>query len=129
MTAALAILSGFGVGLLGGMVGIGGGVVLVPLLVFGFGFSQHLAQGTSLAALVPTSMVGAITHLRERHMDVTAAAIMGAAGVLGVVAAALVAQRLPADALQRLFGIMLLFAAYRLVRREAGGSPPPAPSG
>ncbi|HKF16887.1 MAG TPA: TSUP family transporter [Candidatus Dormibacteraeota bacterium] len=117
MTDALAVLSGLLIGALSGLIGIGGGVLLVPLLVIGFGFSQQVAQGTSLAALIPTSIVGAVTHLRQGNLDVRAGVAMGLAGMVGAAGAALVAQHLHGKILERLFGLLLLFAAYRLWRR------------
>ena len=112
------VLSGLLVGTLSGLVGIGGGVVLVPLLVIGFGLSQHVAQGTSLAALIPTSMVGAITYQRRGNVNPRAAAAMGLVGMVGAIAGAVLAQHLHATVLERLFGLLLLFAAYRLWRRS-----------
>jgi len=117
VTDALAVLSGLLIGALSGLIGIGGGVLLVPLLVIGFGFSQQVAQGTSLAALIPTSIVGAVTHLRQGNLDVRAGVAMGLAGMVGAAGAALVAQHLHGKILERLFGLLLLFAAYRLWRR------------
>lgn len=118
MTDLLAALTGLLVGALSGLIGIGGGVVLVPLLVIGFGFSQHTAQGTSLAALIPTSIVGAVTHQRQGNLDVRAALVMGIVGMVGAAAGAVAAQHLHAQVLERLFGLLLLFAAYRLWRRS-----------
>ena len=63
-TDVLAVLSGLVVGVLSGLIGIGGGVLLVPIMVLGFGFGQHLAQGTSLAAILPSSLVGAYLGAR-----------------------------------------------------------------
>ena len=118
MTDLLAALTGLLVGALSGLIGIGGGVVLVPLLVIGFGFSQHAAQGTSLAALIPTSIVGAVTHQRQGNLDARAGLVMGIAGMAGAAAGAVAAQHLHAQVLERLFGLLLLFAAYRLWRRS-----------
>ncbi len=117
MTDLLAVLSGLLIGTLSGMVGIGGGVVLVPLLVIAFGFGQHVAQGTSLAALIPTSIVGAATHQRNGNLDGRAGLAMGLAGMAGAIVGAVAAQHLDAKVLERLFGLLLLVAAYRLWRR------------
>lgn len=121
MTAVLAVLSGLGVGILSGLIGIGGGVVLVPLLVMGFGFSQQVAQGTSLATLVPTAIVGALTHYRHGNVAARAGLTMGLAGMVGAAGAAVAAQHVNPLVLERLFAVFLLFAAYRLFR----GQPPP----
>jgi len=65
---ALAILGGFVAGLLSGFVGIGGGSAFVPIMTVGFRFNQALAQGTSLAAIIPTALVGGFTHVREGNV-------------------------------------------------------------
>ena len=110
----LVILSGFLVGTVSGVMGIGGGILLVPLMVLGFGLAQHLAQGTSLAVIFPTSVVGALTHDRTGNVDRRAALIVGCAGLLGALAGALVAVQLPRQLLVRLFGALLLYSAYRI---------------
>ncbi|HEX6548140.1 MAG TPA: sulfite exporter TauE/SafE family protein [Candidatus Dormibacteraeota bacterium] len=111
---ALAILSGLFVGIASGILGVGGGIFLVPIMTLGFGFSQHVAQGTSLAAILPTSVVGAATHYRRRNLLVRAALVMGAAGAAGAMLGAVAALALPRDALARIFGLVLIFAAYRM---------------
>jgi uncharacterized membrane protein YfcA len=127
VTGLLAVLTGLVVGTLSGLVGIGGGVVLVPVLVIGFGFSQHAAQGTSLATLVPTALVGVATHYRHGNVAIRPGVIMGLVGMAGVAVAALAAQHVSGPVLERVFGAFLLVSAYRLFR---GGRPSAAsPSG
>ena len=111
---ALAILSGLLVGVLSGVMGIGGGILLVPILVLGFGFGQQVAQGTSLAAIVPTAIVGAYTHDRADNVDRVAAAWLSVGGVSGALLGALVAVQLQRGLLVRLFGVLLLYSAYRI---------------
>jgi uncharacterized membrane protein YfcA len=116
---ALAVAGGFVIGAASGVVGIGGGVLLVPMMVLGFGFPQHLAQGTSLAAIIPTAVVGAATHQRQRTVVWRAVLLLGVAGVVGAIAGALVALSLPRELLARVFGAFLLFSAWRLWPRKA----------
>jgi uncharacterized protein len=111
---ALAILTGLFVGVLAGVMGIGGGILLVPIMVIGFGYVQHVAQGTSLAAIVPTSIVGAYAHDRAHNVDRGAAAWLSVGGLAGALLGALVAVRLPRELLVRLFGVLLLYSAYRI---------------
>jgi uncharacterized membrane protein YfcA len=120
MTGVLAVLSGLLVGTLSGLIGIGGGVVLVPLLVIGFGFGQHVAQGTSLAAMIPAAIVGAATHYRRGNVAIRAGVVMGGTGMAGAAMAAFAAQHVSAQLLERLFGVFLLFAAYRLLKGRRG---------
>jgi uncharacterized membrane protein YfcA len=111
---ALAILTGLLVGLLSGVMGIGGGILLVPVMVLGFGFGQQVAQGTSRAAIVPTSVVGAYVHDRAHNVDRAAAAWVAGGGLAGALLGALVAVHSPRILLARLFGGLLLFSAYRI---------------
>ena len=111
---ALAILTGLVVGVLSGVMGIGGGILLVPIMVLGFGYAQHIAKGTSLAAIVPTSIVGAYAHDRAHNVDRAAAAWVSVGGLAGALLGALVAVRLPRELLVRLFGVLLLYSAYRI---------------
>lgn len=119
MRDALTVAGGLLVGVASGILGVGGGILLVPLMTIGFGFSQHLAQGTSLAAIIPTSVVGAVTHDRAGSVDRRAAAWMGAGSVAGGLAGALLALVSPHQWLARAFGLVLLFAAYRMWPRRA----------
>lgn len=107
------IVVGLAVGLLSATMGIGGGVLMVPAMVIGFGFKQHIAQGTSLVAIVPTSLVGAFTHSRYGNVLYRNAVLLGAGGSAGVVLGAILALHIPRQALTRLFGAFLIFSAYR----------------
>jgi uncharacterized membrane protein YfcA len=111
---ALTVLAGLLVGVVSGLIGIGGGTLLVPIMVVGFGFGQQLAQGTSLAAILPTSIVGAVTHYRAGNLDLRPALLMGGVGAVTAVAFGLLAQIIHPQLLARLFGAFLLFSAYRL---------------
>jgi hypothetical protein len=121
---ALAVLSGLFVGVASGVLGVGGGIFLVPIMTIGFGIKQHVAQGTSLAAIIPTSVIGAITHDRRGNLDRRVAAWMGAGAAVGAVLGALIAVHAPRQWLARAFGLVLLFAAFRMwPRREQTGKP------
>ena len=121
-----AIVGGLVAGVLSGLVGIGGGQVFVPLLTLGFGTSQVVAQGTSLAAIVPTAIVGGYTHFRQGSVDRAAAVWCGGAGVLGAVTGALVAVHVAGPILARIFGALLILSAVLMWRRaRAAGRPVP----
>ena len=122
----LAIAGGFGAGFLSGTIGIGGGLLFVPTMTVGFRLSQAVAQGTSLVAIVPTAIVGSITHLREGNVLLGPALTMGGGGVVGAVLGALVAVEVPGPLLARTWGAFLVFSAYRLAVqgiRQAGKNP------
>jgi uncharacterized membrane protein YfcA len=111
---AILVVGGFGAGFLSGTIGIGGGALFVPTMTVGIGLSQAIAQGTSLVAIVPTSLVSTITHLRERNVLHAPALWMGGGGVVGAVIGAFIATEVPGPILARVWGAFLLFTAYRL---------------
>jgi len=119
----LAIAGGFGAGFLSGTIGIGGGLLFVPTMTVGFRLSQAVAQGTSLVAIVPTAIVGSITHLREGNVLVGPALMMGGGGVVGAVLGALVAVEVPGPLLARTWGAFLVFSAYRLLMQGLKPAP------
>jgi len=110
----VAIGGGLLAGFLSGTIGIGGGLVFVPFMTIGFRIAQPLAQGTSLAAVIPTAGVGGVTHLRRGNVRRDAAIWMGAGGVVGAAIGALIAVEVPSSILARIFGAFLLFSAYRI---------------
>jgi uncharacterized membrane protein YfcA len=110
----LAIVGGLAAGVLSGLIGIGGGLLFVPIMTIGFRMAQPIAQGTSLAAVIPTAIVGGITHIRQGNVLLHAAIWMGVGGVGGAAIGALVAVEVPEKILARVFGLFLLFSAYRL---------------
>lgn len=115
---ALLVIAGFFVGSLSGLTGVGGGILLVPTLVLGFGVAQRIAQGTSLLAILPTAAIGAFVHYRHGGMQPSSAARMAAGGVPASIIGALLALWLPQRVLAGLFGILLIAMAARLTREE-----------
>lgn len=116
---ALEVAVGFGVGWLAGMLGVGGGVILVPILTLLFGIPQLEAQGVSLFMIVPTSIVGAWTHLRQGAVEKRLVAPIAIASVIAAIAAATIANQLPGPLLRRLFGLLLVVIGARMVLRPA----------
>jgi uncharacterized protein len=110
----LAVIGGLAAGLLSGTVGVGGGQVFVPIMTVGFRLAQPLAQGTSLAAIIPTAVVGGITHIREGNVVAEAAIWMGLGALVGAVIGALIAVEVPAELLARMFGAFLVISALRM---------------
>jgi uncharacterized membrane protein YfcA len=110
-----ALAVGLVAGVLSGLLGIGGGVIMVPAMVFLMGLSQHLAQGTSLAVIIPTALSGGITHLRMGNIRLRTAAWLSLGGIAGAVLGALAALAAPDQALRLLFGIYLSFVGSRML--------------
>jgi uncharacterized protein len=120
------IIGGFGAGFLSGTIGIGGGLLFVPTMTVGFRLSQAVAQGTSLVAIVPTAIVGGITHMRQGNVLLEPALLMGGGGVVGAIIGALVAVEVPGPVLARIWGGFLVFSAYRLFLQGFRASPTPS---
>ena len=114
---ALALALGLAGGTLAGLFGVGGGIVFVPALTLGLGLSQLSAEATSLAAIVPVVAVGSYRQDRLGLVDWRSAAIVGACSLVGVLAGAEIALRLPESALQRAFALFLVLAAAQMALR------------
>jgi uncharacterized protein len=110
--AAFGILTGVAAGVLG----VGGGVMMVPFLVLAIGFSQHQAEATSLLVVLPTAIVASIVLHRRGVGDLRVALRFGAVGAIGGVAGAAVALALPGGALRIVFAAFLALVGARLVR-------------
>ena len=108
------LLLGGAAGVLSGLMGVGGGVILVPAMVLLFGFTQHASEGTSLLIIIPTAIVGSIRHAKHGYTDWRLAWILGLGGLVGAWLGADVALRLEAEVLQRLFAIFLLGTGLNL---------------
>jgi len=106
---------GLGIGALSGLLGVGGGIFMVPILTSYFGIDQHLAHGTSLAVIVPTAIMGAAVYSYHGTMDVALAAQLAIGGVVGAAIGSRVMKKIPAAQLKRMFGVMLILVGIRMV--------------
>jgi hypothetical protein len=114
----ITLLLGLGVGVLVGLLGIGGGVVLVPAMVLLLGMDQHLAQGTSLFILLPPIGLGALREYWKQGQVDLRAGILCAVGILaGAFGGSLIALPMPSRNLKGLFGCFLMVSAILLWRK------------
>lgn len=112
----LYLVLGLGAGALSGLIGIGGGVLITPALIYLFGFSQHIAQGTTLALLVPPiGLLGAWTYFQQGYVDVRAAGLICLGFVFGGMIGANFAVDLPAILLRRVFGTAMVLIGLRML--------------
>lgn len=115
-TIALFIVLGLVAGMLSGLIGIGGGIIIIPALVFIFGFSQHQAQGTTLALMVPPiGILAAWTYYRQGHVDLTAALFICVGFLAGCLFGAKLAHHVSDIVLERMFGLVLLLISLKMI--------------
>jgi uncharacterized membrane protein YfcA len=121
---------GFGLftGVLSGLLGVGGGIVMVPYLVLALGQGQHLAEGTSLLVIVPTAVAGAWTHARRGLVNRRVALGLGLGGVAGAFGGAQLALLIPTATLTRVFAAFLLVIGARFLLQRGRGDREAAPS-
>jgi len=119
MTAELVILIlliGLAAGVLSGLVGVGGGLIIVPALIFFLGFSQHQAQGTSLGLLLlPVGILAVINYYNKGNVDIKVVAIMSVAFIAGGWLGSKLALRLPEDTVKKIFAVFLFYSAFKLL--------------
>jgi uncharacterized membrane protein YfcA len=103
------LILGLFAGSIGGLVGLGGGVIIVPTLIYLFGFSQQSAQGTSLAVLLPpVGLLAAVVYYQKGFVDLKAALFIGLGVFVGSLIGSKIALNLPTLILQRIFGALLI---------------------
>lgn len=122
------VAMGLFTGMASGLLGIGGGVFMVPFLVLVASLDQHEAQATSLLVIVPTAIVGSLTLRRKGIGDLKRALAIGVLGALGGAAGALLALALDEDVLQIAFAALLVFSGVRLLRDAARMGRPATPA-
>jgi uncharacterized protein len=109
-------------GVLAGLLGVGGGLLLVPFLVLAVGMSQHEAEATSLLVILPTAIAASVALRRRGIGDLPLALSLGVVGAAGAVAGALLALTLPADTLRLIFAALVAIIGFRLVRDAWSGA-------
>jgi uncharacterized membrane protein YfcA len=116
MNIALYLLVGLLGGIFSGMLGIGGGIVMVPALAFLFGLSQHQAQGTTLALMVPPiGLLAAWTYYKAGFVDLKIAAFVCLGFFFGGLVGAKLVVGLPDPLLRKIFGVALLIVAIKII--------------
>jgi hypothetical protein len=114
MDGVWAALIGLAAGVASGVAGIGGGIIMIPAMVFVLGMEQHLAQGTSTLAILFTAVAGTMVNARNRRVDLRVALVVGLGGSAAAFFASRAAVALDAAVLQRLFGLLVLYSGARM---------------
>jgi uncharacterized membrane protein YfcA len=112
----LLMVLGVFAGTLSGLIGIGGGVVIVPALIFLFGYSQHNAQGTTLALMVPPiGLAAALVYFRQGYVNVEAAILICIGFLAGGYFGAHLANHMSNVALERIFGVAMVLIGVKML--------------
>jgi len=112
----ILIVIGFIAGIAGGSLGLGGGIIIVPALIFILGFTQHQAQGTSLAVLLfPIGILAVINYAKNGYVNYKYAIILIIAFVLGSYLGSVISIHLPAKTLKKIFGVFLLLISIKMI--------------
>jgi len=123
LLAAASLAGGF----LGSLTGLGGGVVIVPVLTLVFGIDLRYAIGASLVSVIATSSAAAAAYVRDGYSNLRVGMFLEVATTLGAVAGTMLARRLPLAAVAIIFGVVLIWSAFLSLRERSGadaGGPP-----
>ncbi len=128
MDFAWGALAGLVAGLSAGLAGIGGGVLMVPIMVLAFGFEQQIAQGTSSLAIIFTALAASRVNIKNERIDLRTAVLLGLGGAVTGFMGAWLAGQIDSSDLRRYFGVFVLISgvrmgvrAIRVRRAEADG--------
>ncbi len=115
-TIIIIILLGLAAGILGGMVGVGGGIIIVPALVYFLAFSQHQAQGTSLALMLfPVGILGVINYYKKGYVDFRYAGLLAIGFVVGSYLGSKFSLSLPQVTVKKIFAVLMLLVALKML--------------
>ena len=115
-TVIILILVGIAAGMLSGLVGVGGGIIIVPALIFFLGFSQKMAQGTSLGILLlPVGILGVIQYYKQGYIDWKVVLVISAAFLFGSYFGSKIALRLPQETIKKIFAVFMILIAIKLL--------------
>jgi len=110
------LLVGIAAGMLGGMVGVGGGVIIVPALIYFLGMSQMKAQGTSLALIMlPVGILGVLEYHKQGYVDFKIVLIIAVGFVLGSFFGSRISLSLPQETVKKFFAVLLIVIAIKML--------------
>lgn len=115
VSVILFLIVGLVTGILAGLLGVGGGIFVVPAMVVGFGIPAVVAKGTSLFMIVPTSIMGTWRNRKKGNADLRAAVVLGLAGIVSAFLAGQLSVGMSEKTSNILFSILLLFVAVRMM--------------
>ena len=126
-TILIVIIIGLAAGMLSGLVGVGGGLIIVPALVYFLGMSQHSAQGTSLALiLLPVGILGVLTYYKQGHIDVKVVGLLAIGFIAGSFLGSKIAINVSQDTIKKCFAVLMLLVAVKMLFFDKKKEPKPA---
>ena len=115
-TCIILVVIGLLAGILSGLVGVGGGILMIPLLIIFLGLTQHQAQGTALFAMLPPiGILAAMNYYKEGFVKWEYAAVIALAFVVGGYFGSKLSISLPAQTVRKVFGVLMLIGALKLI--------------
>jgi uncharacterized membrane protein YfcA len=115
-TILILIAVGICAGVLSGLVGVGGGIIIVPALVFFLAFSQKMAQGTSLGILLlPIGILGVFQYYKQGYIDMRVVAVISLAFLFGSYFGSKIALSLPQETVKKIFAVLMLVIAVKML--------------
>jgi uncharacterized membrane protein YfcA len=112
----ILLLIGIAAGMLGGMVGVGGGIIIVPALVYFLGMSQFSAQGTSLALIMfPVGILGVLQYYRQGHVDFHMVLVLAIGFIAGSFLGSKISLSLPQENVKKFFAVLMLLIAIKML--------------
>ena len=115
-TILILLIIGAAAGMLGGLVGIGGGIIIVPALIYFLGKSQLQAQGISLALIMfPVGILGVMQYYKQGHVDFSIVLILAIGFIVGSFLGSKIAMDLPQDIIRKIFACLLILVAIKML--------------
>ena len=115
-TLLILLVIGLAAGVLSGLVGVGGGIIIVPALVYFLGMNQHNAQGTSLAVLLlPAGIFAVMNYYKEGYVDIKSTLIIAASFLVGGFIGSKIAIGLDQSVIKKIFGVLLIVVAAKMI--------------
>ncbi len=115
-TIIILLIIGIAAGILGGLVGVGGGIIIVPALIFFLGFSQKMAQGTSLGILLlPVGILGVFQYYKQGYVDMRVVLFISIGFLIGSFFGSKIALSLPQDTVKKIFAALMIVVAVKLL--------------
>lgn len=116
----IVVIIGLSAGILSGLVGVGGGIIIVPALIYFLGFNQHQAQGTSLALLLPpVGILAVMNYYKKGFIDIRVAAIMMVTFIIGGWFGSKLSLSLSQETLKKVFAVILFYTAFKMMGWDA----------